>query len=863
MGWALRIDGTAYLLTTAGVSVINVWSDGDNPGMTVAEGALSTMTGSLVERVRPLEGDLDAGALSFVVNDLPMAADLGITDLFTRNINSVTKTYLTASATLAAVTMTVADPSLFTVPCKAWIGQEAVTVTAKVGSVLDVTRAVYGSRAQAYNYDPFVGVTHEIYLACPWLTRRRVTLYRVTTSAALGVVATPRWIGYADHAPRLNSDGASWTISATHAWQRESALSLVSATSGARNVNFDSRAIRLTVLRSDNQNQLARGPSTNKTETESTFDEAMKRACQRLTAALLADGGTNPLVRHSVRDNTVTVTCQCDSIGDFQLNVQIGDELETGNSNAIGSPRATVTVNMRIPTALTRVGHEIAIGTPGDKFTLIAPMGTMPVADANWQSAQAGYGIEVRSTAILTTDVEGGVLELDPREQSSGTVVVADSTNTTPTQTTFKGRAKFRAKDPGVDPEPESTAIILTKPHLWRREFLVESDHWLYGLRWLVSDTVQVASISDSRNWTWAGIVKAATASASGTLAGATWRVQSERKLGEFVTGEAALRGACVTLTSGKIAIGTVTPPTAAETPAVTVTAADLQSGSAPQWEQWEDGLITSVEIASPMRDLTVVDIVAQSRFGDAGVLKLRAEGLRAVQQLIEDPLAFCRAVAQRPLRLWSDPVYLVRLPVTVALVDSISLLSVIGITQAIIPNGSGLRGMTAVKGVVIGITENFETGALDVEALIFPLSYGYAPCVRVTSIAGAVLTIGGAYAGTASDYAGSTLTGYTGTASDLGISRFVAGDKVRLLRRDNATLTTEDREVLSVNTGASTITLTVAPSAPWAGYSLVDLTYSPYTTCTVAQRAAYAFVSDSATPPVITAGVSARKFAP
>jgi hypothetical protein len=246
------------------------------------------------------------------------------------------------------------------------------------------------------------------------------------------------------------------------------------------------------------------------------------------------------------------------------------------------------------------------------------------------------------------------------------------------------------------------------------------------------------------------------------------------------------------------------------------------------------------------------VDKVAQMRHGDTASLRLRAEGLREDTRALTDPVAYARDIAMRPLRLFSDPTYLVRLPVTNALVDTLHLGDMIEITQAVLPDMMGGRGMSAVRGQVIGLTEGLRDGSLLVEALVWPIEYGYAPCVRVASISGAVLSISTNYAGSAGDYSGSTLSGYDGTASDGGVSRFAAGDVVQLVQRDTGSHVVEAATIASVNPSGPTITLTAAPTAAWSTYAIVDLRFAAYFTATSTQRAAYAYVCSTAAPQVI-----------
>lgn len=867
MSYFIVVDGLPYGLAYPGLSSVTSYADVSDPGVTIVAGALEIVSQNISERLRPLDGDCEVSALNFVIHDVEFGGSfLGATNVFTRGIAQTSSTWITAGVLTADTTMVVADPSLFTPATAihpAWIGQECVMVTAKAGSTITVTRGVYGSRAQDYTYDDAAGITQEIYLAFPWLSRRRVTLFRVVDG-----VATTRWIGYLEQAPRLNADGASWTISATHSWQRESKMSLASAVSGARNAGFDTRAVVLRVLFANGQGAYSSSGRNSKSVIRESFDQCMFDACASLRSALTTAGATNVHVAHTYINNSLIVSCSADGLDDFSLSVTVGDLAETGSSNSLNNKRASVTLAMPRPTALTCVARPF--GNASDRYTALSPALGMPTANSSWVNSNAGYGVEVRSVAVLSTDTDDGTIELDPREQSAGTVTLIDSTVYDPSRTSFKARARYRAKDPSVEDNSDVVSdIVLRKSYQWKREFLVESDHWLYGLRWLIEDRAQIRSASDSRNWTWSRIDRVAGATGSGVMAGANWRVLTDRKTGEFFTQECKLRGACVAVVAGKLSVVAIRPPTASETSVATITNADLYtsqdgSQSVPQWEQWDDGLITSVQVNSPLRELRVNDTVSLERHGEASTLELNAEGLRGVRALADDPLAFCRMVAQRALRQWSDPVYKVIIPLTAAFVGTLSLGDTITVTQPLLPDGLGSRGMSSVKARVIAIDEPLTGNSpYVVEALLFVTSYGYAPCARVASIAGAVLTLASGYASTASDYAASGAAWYTQTANDKGAGWFSVGDKVRLQQRDTTTYTVEEHEVLSVNASGGTITLVSAPSAPWAGYSIVDVLYSAFGNCTSTQKAKFAFISDDASPPVIDTSNAARKWAP
>jgi hypothetical protein len=859
-GWALRIDGLPYLLATKGVTSITTWSDGDDPGQTIAEDTLEPVEGDLSERLRPLEGQVDVSALSFVVHDLPLGTDqYGLSSLFTRRINDLSSTYLTASATAAATTFTVASSAIFTsLPRKAWINAEVVTVTAApTATSITVTRAQYGTRAKAITSDAATAVLPEIYLTCPWITRRRAVLYRVR-----GTTATVRWIGYCDHAPRLNEDGASWTISATWAGQREMDVRLVSEEGGARTFGYDERALLMTITRDGDASLVATGQRGGTTgHIFSTLDECARAVAARLRARLAATSGVSHATANiSFVGSRLSLTVTAQGIGPFRLTMSIGDTNVEGTSADTGShQRCQVYLDSPDLGGLALLGYTTDDSTSTlslNRYTVIATAADFPTDAASWSTYVSTTAVPVQVTPILTAEYDEQTrLVLDPRYQATSPTITLADTSVNPPSTTFKGSVYLRPNDAAARYVPSWGTQIPSRRmrgiFLFRREYFVDSEHWLYALRWVLGSTV-TSPESDQRNWDWSNQARIAGYTGGGAATAVRWRVDSSRTFGDFVADECLLRGATLSVREGKIVVDALRPPTAAESVVATITPAELEAGRLPQWEDWEDGLRTSVTIVSPLREITVIDKVAQMRHGDTASLRLRAEGLREDTRALTDPVAYARDIAMRPLRLFSDPTYLVRLPVTNALVDTLHLGDMIEITQAVLPDMMGSRGMSAVRGQIIGLTEGLRDGSLLVEALVWPVEYGYAPCVRVASISGATLTISTNYAGSAGDYSGSTIAGYDGTASDGGVSRFAAGDVVQLVQRDTGSHVVEAHTVASVNPSGPTITLTAAPTAAWSTYPIVDLRFAAYATATSTQRAAYAYVCSTAAPQVI-----------
>jgi len=204
-----------------------------------------------------------------------------------------------------------------------------------------------------------------------------------------------------------------------------------------------------------------------------------------------------------------------------------------------------------------------------------------------------------------------------------------------------------------------------------------------------------------------------------------------------------------------------------------------------------------------------------------------------------------------------------VRLPLTAAWLDRLTLGDVIEVSVSTLPDGTGARGLLNRRVQIIGIDEDLDTGDLTVEALLFTTAYGYAPCAKVESISGAVVEFAGAYASSIGDYAGSGLATYEYTAGDYGATTFAVGDVVELVERNNASpFAPEQRTIVAIDPTIPNITLDTAPSATWAGLPWVDVRTAPYSVCVTAQRDQWAYGCSSTAPQEIVSGVPGRKWA-
>lgn len=852
--YALVVEGSPYVYGTAGVTSLASYSDAIPSDVTVQAGMLGALTGTLEERIHPLDGTVSVSALDFTIHDpsLLFAAAHTVDEL------SAFATFLTEAHTSGTTTLTVDSSSAVgSLPCFLWVGAECVEATAApTSTTLLVTRARRGTTARALEYDAATAqaVTPGVYTSKHWLAGTRVRLYTVS-----GTTATLRWLGYVRQGPVAAENGVAWILSCVHAWEHESQLTVAQAQPAGRLAGFDANAnaIKFTVRRTDD----TAGFYTSarqlglKARVRVTLAQALDVALNALAKDLRDNGPGVSETRAQVRAEGSEYVCTLYGSGlgdDTQGWVQVGDvEVQSGTPVEAGGRKALI---WRIPAnvggALVRAGFIVS--SSYDPATVFVPTANFPTG--GWAPTTSG-GVRLRRMLVADLDDER-TLDLDPASAASPGYAAADSSVTDPPMITFRGEARITPRDPATRGTPLSSnilvrryGIVVTDALPLRVEVVLETEHWLEGLKVLLEDTDYCKTSSDPRNWDWTSLYARVTRSTRGALARIKWRVAGTRTLGDFVPSECAVRGCSLAVRAGKLVVVDVRGANAADTPQHTLTEDDYVPGQPPRFGQWADGLATSVAVESPFRTIVVVDAVARQQYGEQRELSYRSEGLRAEEAALTDPVEFAKLFLGR-LTPYARPLYVHTVTVPTAKRATVYVGDDVQFDSWTAPNGAGGRGLTAKRGRVVARIDDLGSGETTLEILALELEYGFAPCARVASIAGAVLTLASAYAGDAGDYAGSGLTGYGGTASDKGATMFAAGDVVELVLRDSATATTEQFTVLSVNGVAGTITLTASvPTVPtdWpalCGSGIVDVRYARFNQLVTAQKV-YAAVGD------------------
>lgn len=862
--FALVVEGSQRYYTTPNVTVSS-FSDGTPTGATALD-ALGRPDFTLSERIHPAEGGLDVSALNFVLH---ASGGDTITAEWTNDDDELVATYMTAELTAAATTLTVQNSAAVgALPRVVWVAGEAMLATAApTSTTLTVTRGYLGTQARAIPYEAAEALTYEVRLGPGSATGRRVRFYNV-----VGGVASLRWVGYVRMGPTLSENGVSYVLQCVHAWDQEQEAILAAQEPAARLTGYDATALRLAIVIDDGGIIVGPRWANAKAKVCTSLADALALVVRKAGEYAATQGATDVVTNVSRSGGALVAKLQMTGLPRGEGVITCAGQ--TFNA-AASSSSGVVEYLWTIPAgfdggALVRPGF--AVPGQADRATVIAPAPGVRLTE--WATVASGdVVIEPTLRANLSDDF---ALELSATGQSTPGVVLGDSDFTegavvgTGAASTFHGIARVVQRDIAArstgDAMPSATTAITSALPLYHT-LRVVAPHWLDGVQAVLEDDSFITSDSDSRNWSWvnSSVTRRAT---GGPTAAVEWRLSGGRTVGEFVKENAALRGACVALREGTLAIIAVREPRPTDTPVTTLTEADYIAGTVTQYEGNSEGVVTAVTIASPVRSLTVKDAVAVSRYGNQRTLEVTTDGVRNDARGAFDPVGWALQLAGPLLTRWRKPVGAYTITVSASLEPVVYLGAVIDFASYNAPDGSGARSFTSKRGVVIGRTEDFGEGTLTLDVLALPVVYGFAPACRVATVSGAVLTIAGGYAGNAGDYAGSTLAGYQGVSGDYGVGWFAAGYKVRLILRDSATYTAESYTVASVDTALRTITLTSAvASAPtnWAalvsGGSIVDVVFDSYATTTSTQRV-FAAVADESTR-AIASGVRPRKWAP
>lgn len=874
MDFALTIDGLPYYATTGTLPVYlwNAINDPDEPKGATALTALEMPRGNWTERMRLVEGDLEVGGLTFELHDVTPDSGIAagqpwLTWLASRQPIEIDSAVLSAAMTDVATTFVLTSTSAGaisgSIPCVLWVDDEAINCASYNGGTRTVTvaaggRGYYGTRARAHAYDAETSVVPEAWVAPPWINRRRVLLWRIDDAAGTAHVI---WRGYANR-PRLSPNGASWQLQCEPAWTVDRARPLAAPSTSMRVRGYSPVAVQFGARVDGAQAVTTTGTTFSSSAAYdaivfTTIDQLIAWSAPQLARILAAGTGATSITAAQVDIQRLAGSRRVrmrvntsGAVNDTMMAVVRVFSEDTDGSVAKKNPQFSE-VEAELPSAAIVLPNVYTSTTlPRIPLTSVGGLATPTTATAT--SYTDGPHTATVHTALHGDAGDDRRLVLLPESAA-----VDDATIGGPAiraryryVDTVTGRtlaAKFGRKRTPID-----SAIVLTLGSV------VNTTHWALGLKAVIDDDTHIRSGADPRNFdttTLAGVARITESD----LSARRWLLSGELTLGDIAVGALAAEGCCPAVRGdGKVGFAAVRNPTPTETVTATFTNAQFVVGTRALWEDGPAGIVGTANVEIGKNKVTVNDQRTIGRYGQGRVASFELIGLDYSGDVTDARLVASRALT-RVVQVFGEPAPVVKWTTPLGasgggtgFLDAAYCGDIVAVTEATTPAGDGTRGNTLRRCQVIARTIDLARGTIMWEALALPVAYAYAPAIRVTSISGAVVTADYQYVleggGDATDYAGTT----TGAAGNRGVTKFVAGDKVKLLLRDSTTYTDEPMTVLSVNGAAGTITLTASvPTSPtdWptvCGTGTVDLVYDGYETASIqAAQKLYAVVGN------------------
>ena len=884
----VQIDGMPYVAGTAGASSPVSWETPDDEprGALILPDALASTRWTIEERLSLAEGDLDVSGLTLELHDIAPSAGIALgrpwlTYLSTRDPRDVPSAVVASSfdaaATSFALTAESASAVASAVPGVLWVDAEAILCDAidlgtGVVTVAADGRGYYGSRAVSHLIDLEYSVYPEAWTAPPWATQRRVLLWRVGDDG----VARVRWRGYARRAPRTSRNRASLQLQCDSAWTVERARPLGARAASTRLRGYSAAGIQLRVVdpRAAWVGAVAMGSwrsADGYTTIYDSLDEWASEARRRLALAISTYGTVSQATVAVQRiGRRVTMRAQIAGLtaNAFASAVVLGEETRGTAGDSGASP-------LRLEVTFDAPECAVVVDASADG----SATHTIPVTSATALPSSPTATVEQAFGAhrVVVREVLSGDYDEDLRLVIGSPAATAyDADYTGPI---VRGSAALVSKATG-QPRPlrkgvagltgdagsAYSAQVLTVDRAVRLALSTEirATHWAHGIWALITYGERSGCQTDPRNWDLAERSSVISAT-EGDLASRVWLLDGEQTLGAFLSPTLAAEGCVPTLTTGaRIALAAISHPAQTDVPVASFSSDDCVRGTGFEWSPIPEALTSSAKIKVDDDTTLVRDSRSVQRYGETKPRELELTGLPPGLSGA-DPRSVASRVLSRLVQVWGDPVASVRWAVPLGLADDVRLADQVELSDSVVPNGLGDRGMSSRRAVITARVESTDAGTVSFEAITFPLCYAYAPAARIASISGAELTL-------ATGYVQEGGAGATDFAGGDAASRFADGDRVKLVLFDTTSYVDLPAVVASVNAGAGTITLTASvPTSPtdWPALAVsgwVVLMYDGYEVSGVqATQKRYAVCGggNTAFGQIGTTGESSRRWAP
>ena len=855
--YGVLIAGIPHLIVGDGVTVSTVaWTDTADPAWHAGTSptsrpwlALDELT--VEERIRPVDGGIDVSSISLKLADIGggVTALLGARDAM--DVSTLT-TGITATATSLGVRSTAAFPSSGVLH----IGRERITYTGKTGtSVTGCTRGTAGTKARRHQvtqgFAPprvFEGD------ALPFTLGRRVTVWALQLSGTTVTDPTLIYDGRVGPGTRMSDAGAAWEIPVDHASkalaEETRAVEVylygyghhIAGRTTTNDANdqpprFTPLFARWAVPNSGGaaiylHNSATYPHGSGWSPSAEVFLERWTEAARALGVAVV----------HGVDSNGYYINAGASPARRLEITWAWGE----GGSNAYpANPGDSVTsarAYMHTPTEACLWLYDKIRLDPGDLALIpAAPTGATGIA-ASW-----GLDVERDNDQLPKAMVR---VRIGGDDGTNLTGVTAFDHRGLAITGTLAGERAFGAE------------ILLTKPTRAPLRLYVQINArtagWWDAIRYGVIESIDTLRGLDhvQDSLAWDRIESIAGNSQPWNWERTYWIAPEEPPL-RALRDEATLSGLMLCTWRGRISVARIREPSTTETVTRTIGQADLRRGQLPTMREVNDGIISSVKLILPPHNvekpnyLRVIDATAISESGAGAEITARvAEGaMRGGEDPRTSP-SIRTAVENIALSLltpWTRPYRLVTVPTDLRAVD-VEVGDVIALDEWLLPSGTGTRGISG-RGVVVGWRKSYTTGRVDLMLRVAPARAGWAPAYAVNTISGAVLTLDNPYPTGPAGF-GTEYTADGALRTDFGLESLSPGHKMRLVEVGNRSPATPlSVEVLSVDAGAGTVTLTASPGVSWetlatSSYGKVLLIPETHANSLTAQRR-YVYVAD------------------
>lgn len=911
--YLLTISACPIIFTSPGLGTVtdmsvlpttnDEWPSGHDL-TTIANGALDPKyLQDWTEKIDLLNGNLDIDGLTFRIHDILMDYDGA-----QRNIASYLFTRTDQESCQLGATIEKNETTSFTVRgsynpipdagAHVWINNEAIFIDSISGMTVNISeRGWLGTFASKHEIDEGANYFPAIYLDYPGCFKAKVLLWRKDDNGTWSII----WRGVGGRAPRQSGNGAPIELQCEHWYTqfKNDGYKVIEATTNL--VGFDTRrtAIRQT------ERSPARFPLTNIVYyTPYSFSTSVE------------DVGSNRLIFYRDAFESYYKLYEAPRVSGIGRRKE-DDSLAIVENTSFWNYQAFITYGESIATVNI---DEISAGlidvsyrgfTPGNS-TVSLPDGSSAVKI----SLPAGEALHVFRQDTALNVVIDGIQSMD-----TITFVSSGSVSTCETNTAFIGdiaeetienQDKVAGFIYGASPHGERQMIVkggsydytrqndsdtplyiglptvsfrdkeINKYTESRRQFhfvqqevelahrvSLKSRHWMDLIRYGI-----IEPLYNPNDWsfTFADYMAVKLDNPSFTT---EFFLEPDNSYGDIVQGLSQFYSIVpVTTTGGKLRFQKLRKPSNTTPSVATLTSADLVE--APSWQTEGDQVITTVVYNSEglqSGKLVINNRFAQGKYGvcqtvDVDLSKIGIE--RALFQREAVPLLSAHTQL-RFFDFFGEPYLKVSFGVSLEYLDTIYPGMIVTLTEWLLPNGTGSRGLSAAKLLITEKSISLQDGTIRFTGMLFPNdnTSGYSPCIKISAIntGTKTLTIYTTYIDTGradgpTDYAGSNLSIYTSnsgfSANDGGLAWLNIGDKVELILRNSTTFSTFSLTVASKGSGTLTVSETITTSpVDWpteAAAGNVDLRFNGYTTSGIqAEQKTWAYLADGDTSLIAT----------